>query len=218
MPASLESLHANDLDQLTHLPKLPTETLKQLCISKTFSISQLPSSLPSLIKLDCSFTGVEQLPALPSCQELHWNGVELQQLPEPLPAGLRVLSCCGSSTLLQLPAQLPPNLESLSVSNSTAIKQLPELPHSLQQLKCEDCESLRQLPDLSKCQVQDVYLEGCFALEEVCVGGAVVQLESMWGPDDNEICVDGCTLRMASYWDRVDQEICSVGGCIVHLG
>jgi hypothetical protein len=35
---------------------------------------------------------------------------------------------------------------------------------------------LQPLPDLSKCQVQQVVLDGCMALEEICVGGCTLLL------------------------------------------
>lgn len=92
MPDSLESLDASHNYQRSRLPKLPTDTLKELTVNDT-SISELPGSLPRLETLDCSTTPIQRLPALPSCTYLSVASCQhLQQLPEQLPAGLTNLT------------------------------------------------------------------------------------------------------------------------------
>jgi len=182
MPDSLEKLLAADLTRVAWLPRLPTETLKGLNISRT-AISELPGSLLRLEELECCDTPIQRLPAMSSCQQLYLLGCEqLQQLPEQLPAGLTYLDCRGCSVLQQLPAQLPLVLETLYVDGCTTLERLPELPPTLKWLSCKRCSSLRHLPDFSKCPtMQTVSLEGCdgitrcIALQEVHAGGLTLR-------------------------------------------
>lgn len=147
MPDTLEQLWIAGLEKVTRLPQLPAERLTLLHVYDT-AISELPSSLPLLEELQCGSPQLQRLPAMPSCTLLHMECcLQLEQLPEQLPAGLESLNCSGCSGLQQLPAQLPRTLESLWLNNCTALKQMPEqLPASLICLTCSGCSALQQLP------------------------------------------------------------------------
>jgi hypothetical protein len=177
MPDSLSELWADQVPQITSLPRLPYSSLEVLQLANT-GINVLPDALPRLRTLGCRATPIQQLPDLPNCERLFLGYcAQLQQLPEQVPVGLISLECCEHSTLQQLPVPLPPKLEHLWVSSCTALEVLPELPATLVDLDCQGCSSLRQLPDLSKCEnLQDMQLGGCGALTHFRLGRCLVQL------------------------------------------
>jgi Leucine-rich repeat (LRR) protein len=169
MPNSLTSLLAQDLPQVTSLPRLPVQQLNILDIAWT-GITSLPEQLSQLRALNCSYSRIQHLPALPSCETL-----DLRQCRQ-LPANLLQLNCFGCTALRQLPEQLPAGLRVLQVGKCTSLEQLPELPPSLVTPSCSGCSSLQQLPDVSRCRVQNLSLHGCVALTRMRVGGCDVCL------------------------------------------
>lgn len=95
--------------------------LTTLVCNKIYNLNQLLGLPASLLKLDCSFTGIYDL--------------------DCLPPDLKVLIC--SFTNITRLDNLPHNLEMLICSNNH-IKSLDFLPHQLQILDCS-CNELREL-------------------------------------------------------------------------
>uniref|UniRef100_A0A383V862 Uncharacterized protein n=1 Tax=Tetradesmus obliquus TaxID=3088 RepID=A0A383V862_TETOB len=153
------------------------------CLSiRSKHIMQLPCLPPKLEQLslgDCS--NLSALPALPSCTSLYLNGCEqLQQLPEQLPRGLKVLECSDCIALQQLPKQLPAGLTRLDCSGCSALQQLPtQVPAGLRHLNCSGCSALQQLPEQLPAGLTSLDCSNCSALQQLPVH-LPPMLEQLW--------------------------------------
>lgn len=129
-------------NNLSSLPKLPSNLLELDCSSNT--LSSLPTLPPGLKKLYCTGNTLTSLPALPGTITILWCSINnLTSLPT-LPGSLQNLRCYRNN-LSSLPT-LPTSLQNLDCMINS-LSSLPALPVSLTDIFCSS-NNLSSLPSL----------------------------------------------------------------------
>ena len=156
--SELTKLSCTGCKDLSELPNLPE--LLELNSSSCKSLSKLPN-LPKLLKLDCALIpSLVELPdGLLDLKRLNCSGTGLRNIP--LLKHLKFLECRQCTNLTEISES--PELIHLDIS-FTKVEKLPQYP-KLKTLSASDCLELSRLEPLPL--LETLYIPGCVNLKDL---------------------------------------------------
>ena len=166
LPAGLDTLFLNQLNQIAELQPLPPglSYLHLRSMEELTALPPLPASL-TLLKLD-NLPLVPSLPTLPDgLIRLEVWGMELITGVPELPSTLRQLFLGGLNTLAVVPA-LNAGLLELFLGTLPAISAVPEFPTSLRWLQMEHLD-IAQVPEMINTELDSLFLNDLINVTEL---------------------------------------------------